>query len=122
MSIEKARLLIRVANQLPDGSDRRRLLEWVDELLSHTHDEPISVVTNALSFPIAVFRRYKGRLYRGQLLKGWKIQMDGKEYPSPSAAAVEISGHPENGWRMWRYMDEVTNKEQPIDRLRNKEQ
>ena len=118
MSIEKARLLIRVANQLPDGSDRHSLLIWADEILANGGHEVISTKPSGFSFPIPVFRRYKGKLYQGRLLKGWRIEMNGKEYPSPSAAAVHISGHPENGWRMWRYIDESNSEEQPIDRLR----
>ncbi len=119
MSIEKARLLIRgVANQLPSGSDLRRQLEWADEILTNSEHEPITTGPSGLSFPIPVFRRYKGKLYNGQLLKGWRIEMNGKVHPSPSAAAVHISGHPENGWRMWRYVDESNNEEQPIERLR----
>ena len=119
MSIEQARLLIRgVANQLPNGSDLRRQLEWADEILTDSEHEPITTGPSGLSFPIPVFRRYKGKLYNGQLLKGWRIEMNGKVYSSPSAAAVHISGHPENGWRLWRYIDESNNEEQPIDRLR----
>ena len=120
MSIEKAKLLIRgVANQLPNGSDLRRQLEWADEILANSEHEPITTEPSGLSFPIAVSRRYKGKLYSGQLLKGWRIEMNGKVYPSPSAAAGHISGNFENGWRVWRYIDESNNEEKPIDRLRN---
>ncbi len=121
MSNEKARLLIRgVAIQLPKDSDLRRQLEWADEILANSEHEPLTSEPRGLSFPIPVFRRYKGKLYNGKLLKGWRIEMNGKVYPSTSAAAVHISGHPENGWRMWRYFDESTNEEQPIDRLRDR--
>ena len=119
MPDEKARLLIRgVVNQLPNGSDLRRQLEWADEILANSEHEPITTEPSGLSFPIPVFRRYRGKLYNGQLLKGWRIEINGKVYPSPSAAAGYISGHNENGWRMWRYVDEPNNEEQPIDRLR----
>ena len=120
MPDEKARLLIRgVVNQLPNGSDLRRQLEWADEILANSEHEPITTEPGGLSFPIPVFRRYKGKLYNGQLLKGWRIEMNGKAHPSPSAAAYHISGHNENGWRVWRYVDESNNEEQPIARLRN---
>ena len=118
MSIDKARLLIRVANQIPDSQDRKALLVWADELLAGSEDRVSVIGPKQLEFPIQVFRRYKGKIYQGQLLKGWRIQLNGKVYPSPSAAAVHISGHNENGWRMWRYMNESTNREEPIDRLR----
>ncbi len=120
MSNEKARLLIRgVANQLPNDSDLRRQLEWADEILANSQQSPIKTELNRLSFPLPVFRRYKGKLHNGQLLKGWRIEMNGKVHPSPSAAAYHISGHNENGWRVWRYVDEPNNEEQPIARLRN---
>jgi len=121
MSNEKARLLIRgVANQLPNDSDLRRQLEWADEILANSEQCSINSEPDGLSFPLPVFRRYKGKLYNGQLLKGWKIRMNGKVYESPSAAAVHISGHPENGWRTWRYIDESTNEEMPIAKLRER--
>lgn len=118
MSIEKARLLIRGANQLPDGSDRRSLLAWADEILANSENQALAE-PSGLSFPIPVSRRYKGKLYSGRLLKGWRIEMNGKVYPRPSGAAGHISGHFENGWRVWRYIDESNNEEKPIDRLRN---
>lgn len=119
MSIERARLLIRVANQLPDSSDRRSLLAWADEILAISQNEPVAVEPTGLSFPIPVFRRYKGKTYNGQLLKGWKIELNGRVYPSVSAAAIHISGHNENGWRSWRYIDESSGGEHTIDTIRN---
>lgn len=119
MSIDRARLLIRSANQIPDSEDRRTLLAWADEILAGAQVTGGVVESRHLNFPIPVFRRYKGRLYQGQLLQGWRIQLNGRVYPSPSAAAVHVSGHPENGWRMWRYIEESTGEEQPIDRFRS---
>ena len=118
MSIEKARLLIRgVTNQLPNGSDLRRQLEWADEILANSQNEPVTNEQDRLSFPIPVFRRYKGELYHGQFFKNRKIEINGKQY-SPSTAAGLISGKLENGWKVWRYVDEF-NEVQPIDRLRD---
>ena len=119
MSIERARLLIRVANQIPDSSDRRSLLAWADEILASGQNEPVAAGASGLSFPIPVYRKYKGRTYNGQLLRGWKIELNGRVYPSVSAAAIHISGHNENGWRSWRYIDESNGGEHTIDRLRN---
>jgi len=119
MSNDKARLLIRgVASQLPNGSDLRKQLEWADEILANSEQSPVKDDSNHLLFPLPIFRRYKGKLYDGQLLKGWRVKFKGKVYNTPSAAAVHISGHPENGWRIWRYIDESSNEETPIDRLR----
>ena len=118
MSIENARLLIRVASQIKDESDKKALLELADEILANRENAVGISNPMQIEFPIPIFRRYKGKLYEGSLLKGWKIKFNGKTYDSPSAAAVFISGHPENGWRMWRYIDESSSAEQPIDRLR----
>ncbi|MBI4303973.1 MAG: hypothetical protein HY665_06530 [Chloroflexi bacterium] len=118
MSIEKARLLIRVANQISDGSDRRSLLAWADEILAGSQNEPVVTEASGLSFPIPVFRRYKGKTHSGQLLRGWRIELNGRVYPSVSAAAIHISGHNENGWRSWRYFDESNGGEHAIDKLR----
>ena len=119
MSIEKARLLIRVSNQINDESDRKALLALADEILAKK--ENVAAINNSVQvkFPIQIFRRYKGKLYEGLLLRGSKVEYNGKVYDSPSAAAVFISGHPENGWRMWRYIDDSSNTEKPIDRLRS---
>ena len=34
MSVDKVRLLVRVANRLKDNSDRQALIEWADEISS----------------------------------------------------------------------------------------
>ena len=120
MSIDRARLLIRVANQIPSSEDKKTLLAWADELLAGTQVNVVSSSSQQLNFPIPIFRRYKGTLYQGQLLKGWRVQLNGNVWPSPSTAAGKISGNFENGWRVWRYIDESSNKEQPIDRLRDR--
>ncbi len=94
-------------------------MAWADEILAGTQVNASTIGSQQLNFPIPIFRRYKGTNYPAQLLKGWRIQLNGKVYPTPLAAAVHISGNFENGWRVWRYLDEATNKEQPIDVLRN---
>ncbi len=120
MSIEKARLLIRVANQIPDSPDRRTLLVWADEILAGSDGVIVAAPSTEGKFPIRIFGRHKGNQYEGQLLRGWRVQFDGKTYDTPSAAAVHIIGYNVNGWRWWRYLDESTGKEQPIDRLRGR--
>ena len=119
MSNEKARLLIRVAKQTTDDNDRRALLELAEDLLAQDTGLGLDH-SEQMQFPIPIFRKYRGQLHEGSLLKGRRVQYKGKVYPSPSAAAVFISGHPENGWRVWKYYDELSNKEEPIDRLRNR--
>jgi hypothetical protein len=120
MYIDRARLLIRVSNQIPDSEDKRALLAWADELLAGTQVDNNLSGSKGLKPPIPVFRRYRGKLYKGLLLQGGKIQLNGRIYDSPSAAAGHISGHSENGWKVWRYINETTGEEQPIDRLRDK--
>ncbi len=119
MSIDRARLLIRIANQIADSEDRQTLLAWADEILVGAQVTGDTDKSQQLSFPISVFRRYKGRLYQGQLLQGWRIQLNGKVYPSPSNAAFHVSGHSENGLRVWRYIEESTGEEQPIKKLKS---
>ncbi len=43
---------------------------------------------------------YKGRAIMGKVESG-ALQVDGKRYDSPSAAAVAITGNPVNGWIFW---------------------
>ena len=70
MSIEKARLLIRVSNQINDESDRKALLALADEILAKK--ENVAAINNSVQvkFPIQIFRRYKGKpAYKFQELK-----------------------------------------------------
>ena len=118
MSIDRARLLIRTANQIPDSEDRRTLSAWADEILAGVQVTGGVAESGQLNFPIPVFRRYRGKHIDAQLLQGWRVQLNGKVYPSPSNAAFHVSGHSENGLRVWRYIDESTGEEQPIKRLK----
>ena len=120
MSIEKARLLIRAANQMPEGPDQRALLVWAEQILAGRDSVIVPTQLTEDKFPIQIFRHHKGKLYEGQLLRGWKVQFDGTLFPTPSASAVHIVGYNVNGWRWWRYLDQSSGKEQPIDRLRGK--
>jgi hypothetical protein len=117
-NIERARLLIRVANQIGDGADRRALLAWADGILLSAESSPPSSPPGGVSFPIPIFRTYKGRRYDGLLLDHRRVQLNGKIYSSPSAAATSISDQQENGQRVWRYKDEATGEIRPIGRLR----
>lgn len=118
-NIEKARLLIRVANEISDGGDRLALLAWADEILAGTGRSESSSTQRDVAFPIPIFRQYKGRVYQGLLLVGWRVQLNGRIYPSPSAAATSISGHQENGLRVWRYKDQASGEVRAIGSLRH---
>ena len=119
MSIEKARLLIRVANQINNESDKEALLKFADEILADNMNGSKIVNTVQDNSSISIFRNYKGKRYDAKLLKGGRVEFNGKEFKSPSGAAVMISGHNENGWRMWRYIDQSSNRNEPIEKLRN---
>ena len=54
MSIDRARLLIRTANQIPDSEDRRTLLAWADEILAGTQVTVGAAESRQMNFPIPV--------------------------------------------------------------------
>ncbi len=115
MSIENVKMLIRLAAQEKVETDRNALLSLALTELAKVEEKNSD---QPLRFPIEIFKRYKGQTYYAHLLEGWKVGYQGNVFSSPSAAAVSISGHNENGWRMWRYNDTETKKEYPIDKLR----
>ena len=119
MSIERARLLIRVANQISNESDKEALLKFADELLAGKMNENKIMNTAKDSSTIPIFRKYKCKIYNASLLKGGRVEFNGEEYKSPSGAASKISGHNENGWIMWRYIEKSGNNDEPIEKLRN---
>ncbi len=63
---------------------------------------------------------YKGALHTAEIVNG-KILFNGKEYTSPSAAAVEAAeGVAINGWKFWEFLDEKNNIWQTLDSIRQK--
>jgi hypothetical protein len=120
MSIKQAKLLIGIAMEIDDKADRDSLLELAIKELNNYSDIIKADNKDSIEFPIRVFRKYKGQLFEGNLVDKWHIILnkDGYVFDSPSAAAMFISGHNENGWRVWRHLDKSTNTEQPIDKLR----
>ncbi|MDT7943075.1 MAG: hypothetical protein RQ985_00760 [Dehalococcoidia bacterium] len=91
------------------------LLEWRLEQLEARGGE--GERAEELLFPLAVIGEAGGRSYRGLLHRDGAVEVDGRRYPSPSAAAVAILGYAQNGWRFWRYRD-ASGVMHPIDRLR----
>lgn len=118
-SLEKAKLLIRVAKGSINEADRQAVLTWADELLEEKIPEMTRLKETVIDFPIPIFRRYKGKRIDAFLLKGGKVELDGVYYPSVSKAAGAVSGKSENGWLVWRYLDVTNNREKPIDDIRN---
>ncbi len=45
---------------------------------------------------------YKGQTYLARVNSG-ALELSGKRFDSPSAAAMSITGHPVNGWTFWKY-------------------
>ena len=116
MTIRGARVLIKEAYKTKDESDRKALLSLADEILARIESK--YSVEPKKEFPIQIYRNYRGKKYKAELLNGWQIAINGDIFNTPSAAAMSISGHNENGWRTWKYFDERTNTEEPIDKLR----
>ena len=46
--------------------------------------------------------RYKGTDYRATVKSNGYLSLRGRDYPSPTAAAVAITGGNVNGWRFWK--------------------
>ena len=42
---------------------------------------------------------------RGTVLPGGRIQVDGKDFDSPSGSASHVRGRNQNGWTYWRVAD-----------------
>ena len=124
--IDRARLLIRVANVLGENfeGERRSLLQWADELLggvpslgSSVNGQP-SGDSSGISFPLPIFRLYKDRRFDGQLLENGHVQMNGITYTSVTGAAFAVSGHSENGWVVWKFKHPDTGVINSIGTLR----
>lgn len=59
----------------------------------------------------------RGTVHRAKVRNG-KIEFNGEEYHTPSAAGCEATGYNTNGWVFWEYKDEVTGRWHKLDRLR----
>jgi hypothetical protein len=62
---------------------------------------------------------YKGILHTAIVQNG-RIFYKGRDYKSPSAAAIEATGTNINGWLFWEYYDAKTNAWTSISKLRHK--
>jgi len=106
------------------------IAEKLTTLIDMTDNKPVVADPEGKFVPI--FARYRGEKYEAQLdvariFGGKCIWMDG-EWLAPSHSAINIKknstnppyNHTTNGWGFWKYFDESSNSEQPIDRLRGK--
>lgn len=54
--------------------------------------------------PIALRRKYKGKMYRARLLKSGHISFAGTRYNSPTQAGRAVAGGRRlNGWNFWKF-------------------
>lgn len=78
-------------------------------------------ISKGIRFPHGTeFRaNYKGRPYSARIEDG-ALVLEGKNYNSPSAAAVSITGNPVNGWLFWECRLPGKSAWQSLKVLRNK--
>lgn len=76
-------------------------------------------VTQGIRFPAGTEFQvtYKGKTYDAVVQNG-SLMLDGKQFNSPSAAAISITGGNVNGWRFWKCKLPGTHTWQLIERLR----
>lgn len=81
----------------------RKLLKLDTKNITSTQAEGEEWTTKGVCFPNGTeFRAtYRGKTYHGRIESG-KFFVDGKQYNSPSPAAVAITGHSANGWIFWK--------------------
>jgi hypothetical protein len=65
---------------------------------------PDDWVTKGVRVPAGTELRasYKGQTYLARVNSG-ALELGGKRFDSPSAAAMSITRHPVNGWIFWKY-------------------
>lgn len=63
-------------------------------------------------------RRYKGREYLATVQPNGLL-LEGKEYPSLSAAAYSITDYNVNGWDFWSYLNSKSGKWESLGKLRD---
>ena len=66
---------------------------------------------------LTIFFNYKRQRYDATWINHNRIIYQGKEYTSPSALSVEITGTARNGWRDWKFKDSEGNT-RSIEELR----
>jgi hypothetical protein len=78
-----------------------------------------SWITKGVTFPVGTdFRaNYKGSTYPARV-EGGGLMLNGVRYPSPSAAAVSITGSAVNGWRFWEARLPGQTTWQSIEKMR----
>jgi len=99
------------------------IAEKLTNLIKTTDKKPVTVTPTANMIPI--FARYKGERYKAQLdvarINGGRrpcVWME-EQWWTAAGSVRHITNTSVNGWcHFWKYIDESSNTEQPIDRLR----
>ena len=79
-------------------------------------------IVSGTSFPVGsqFMAQYKGKDYNGTVKDGKLEFDDGSRFSTPSAAAVQLTGHNVNGWRFWKCKLPGASQFVLIERLRGK--
>jgi hypothetical protein len=74
----------------------------IDRIHPKSAVDEVSWIVDGVSFPNGTeFRcKYKGCFYYAQVING-ALMINGKEFLSPSAAAVSITRNSVDGWLLW---------------------
>ena len=94
-------------------------LEATQEKASPPPGQGIHVGGVHLKEGLKLRSRFKGRMLEAEVRNG-KIHYDGREYTSPSGAAVAATGTSVNGWRFWQYLDGTSGGWRPLTVLRGR--
>lgn len=123
-------------DSLDSGETRiyRTLTDIAEKLTSLiSSSEKSQVTVKKMGKMIPIFGRYNSERYEAELDvdrinedRGKCVLMEGKWWTTSGSAIsikkVSTTKNPStNGWQFWKYIDEFSNTEQPIDRLRSKE-
>jgi hypothetical protein len=80
-----------------------RLPQRSPSVLRSDTPAPEDWLTKGVRLPAGTELRatYKGRTYLARVAAS-ALQLDGRRFDSPSAAAMSITSHPVNGWTFWQ--------------------
>jgi hypothetical protein len=80
-----------------------RLPQRSPSVVKPENPAPDDWLTKGVRLPAGTELRamYKGRTYLARVAAG-ALQLDGRRFDSPSAAAMSITSHPVNGWKFWQ--------------------
>ena len=80
-----------IKKQANDGSRKLGGTPWITKNVTFPHGTEFKAT-------------YKGKEYSAVVNNG-ALELDGKRFSSPSAAAMSITNTPVNGWTFWKYKE-----------------